>query len=100
VYLPQDELRRFGADPWHRAVTPEWIELVGFQVERTRALYRSADLGIALLPPSSARCIGAARVLYARILDRIEANGYDVFTKRAAVPTWEKAAVVTRTLWG
>jgi phytoene synthase len=100
VYLPQDELRRFDADPWCREVTSAWIALLRFQLERTRALYRSADLGIALLPPSSARCIGAARVLYARILDRIEANGYDVFTRRASVPTWEKAAVVTRALRG
>jgi phytoene synthase len=51
-----------------------------------------------LLPPSSARCIRAARVLYARILEVIEANGYDVFSRRARVPTWRKAALVAREL--
>jgi phytoene synthase len=98
VYLPQEDLRRFGADPWRREVTPAWVELMRFELVRVRALYRSADVGIELLPPKSASCIRAARMLYARIADRIEANGYDVFRRRARVPTWQKAGMVARTL--
>jgi phytoene synthase len=71
---------------------------MSYEIDRTRALYASAERGIALLPPSSARCIDAARVLYGRILDVIEANDYDVFSQRASVPTWKKAAVVGRML--
>ena len=98
VYVPQEDLRRFGADPWGRTVSPQWRELMRFEIERNRALYRHADDGIALLPPASARCVGTARTLYARILERIEANDYDVFSTRARVPTWRKAAVSTRIL--
>ena len=47
-----------------------------------------------MLPPASARCIRAARVLYSGILDRIEAAGYDVFADRARVPTWRKVLTV------
>jgi phytoene synthase len=98
VYLPQEDLRRFGADPALRRVTPAWVELMRFEIDRARELYRSADLGIALLPPSSARCVRSARVLYSRILERIEAAGYDVFSARARVPTWQKATTVGRVL--
>jgi phytoene synthase len=49
-----------------------------------------------MLPPASARCVGAARQLYAEILDRIEAADYDVFTHRATVPTHRKALVAAR----
>ena len=42
--------------------------------------------------------MGAARVLYARILDRIERAGYDVFTERVRVPTWRKALTTGRIL--
>ncbi len=98
VYVPQEDLRRFGADPWARTVTPEWRDLMRFEIERNRELYRVADEGIALLPKASARCVGAARTLYARILERIEAADHDVFTSRARVPTWRKAAVSTRVL--
>jgi len=96
VYLPQEDLRRFGTEPRHWHVTPEWRALMAFEIDRTRGYYASADLGVSMLPPRSARCIRAARRLYGEILDRIEANDYDVFTRRARVPGWRKAAVVAR----
>jgi phytoene synthase len=94
VYIPQEDLARFDADPRMRRVTPEWRALMAFEIRRTREYYESADLGIPLLPPASARCIRAARRLYSEILDRIERAGGDVFTKRARVPTARKALVV------
>jgi phytoene synthase len=100
VYVPQEDLHRFGADPARRVVDDAWRSLMAFEIERCRALYRSADRGIELLPPSSARCIRAARVLYSEILDRIEANGYDVFTSRARVPTARKVALAARASLG
>jgi 15-cis-phytoene synthase len=69
-----------------------------FEIERTRLLYDAADVGIRLLPPSSARCIRTARDLYSRILGQIEASEYDVFSSRARLPTWKKAAAVGRAL--
>ena len=98
VYLPQEDLRRYDADPSRRQVTPEWTALMRFEIGRCRRLYVSADIGIGMLPPQSARCVRAARVLYSRILDVIEEQGYDVFTQRARVPTWQKAALVARHL--
>jgi phytoene synthase len=100
TYIPQEDIRRFDAhDAFaQRRATPAFIELMRFEIDRTREHYRIADRGIELLPPSSARCIRAARVLYSRILDVIEANGHDVFSTRARVPTWQKAALVARSL--
>jgi phytoene synthase len=42
--------------------------------------------------------VATARVLYSRILDRIEAADYDVFRARARVPTWRKAGTAARIL--
>jgi phytoene synthase len=96
IYLPEADLERFGADPHRRAVDPPWREVMAFEIDRARALYRSADRGVGMLPPTSARCILAARTLYSEILDHIEASGYDVFSHRATVPTWRKAAIAGR----
>ena len=96
VYLPQDDLRLFDVDLERRQATPEWRAFLAYEIERNRALYSFADTGIAMLPPRSARCVGAARVLYARILSEIERNGYDVFSQRARVPTSRKAATAAR----
>jgi phytoene synthase len=79
-------------------VTPEWRELMAFEIARTRRYYESADLGIPMLPPTSARCIRGARRLYSGILLEIEHAGYDVFSRRVRVPTWKKLAVAFRML--
>ncbi|MEO7429291.1 MAG: phytoene/squalene synthase family protein [Acidimicrobiales bacterium] len=96
VYLPAEDLRRFGADPHRRVVDDPWRALMRFEIDRCRTLYRSADAGLALLPPTSARCILGARTLYSQILDRIEAADLDVFSTRATVPTWRKATTTAR----
>jgi phytoene synthase len=98
VYLPQDELRRFHADPWRREATPEWRALVAFEVRRARRYYDSADLGLALLPPTSARAIRAARRLASDVLDRVERAGGDTFSARARIPVRHQALVVGRSL--
>ena len=98
VYIPQEDVRRFGADLASRRCTPEFVALMKFEIGRCRELYDSADKGIAMLPARSARCIRAARVLYSRILERIEAQSYDVFSHRASVPTSQKALMVARLL--
>lgn len=100
VYLPQEDLRRFGVDPFDRRVTPGWRALMTFEAGRAEALYRSADVGIGMLPARSAACVRTARVLYARILDALAANDYDVFSRRARVPTARKVAVAARNLAG
>jgi 15-cis-phytoene synthase len=94
VYIPQEDLKRFDADPAARAATPAWRALMAFEIRRNRDYYASADSGMSMLPPSSARCIRAARRLYSEILDRIERADGDVFTERARVPTARKALVV------
>jgi len=96
VYIPQEDLRKFDADPWARRATPAWRDLMAFEIARTRRYYESADLGVPMLPPTSARCIRGARALYSGILDQIEAAGYDVFSSRVRVPAWKKLAVAYR----
>lgn len=98
VYVPQEDLRRFGADPWERRVTPPWRELMRFEIGRNRELYADADAGIPMLPASSARCVSTARELYARILALVEERDYDVFSGRARVASWKKATTSARVL--
>ena len=96
VYIPQQDLQRHDADPARRTVDPEWRSLMRFEIDRCRDLYRSAETGMALLPPASARCVGTALRLYSGILVRIEQLGYDVFSQRARVPTRAKALATAR----
>lgn len=88
VYLPQDELAAFGlseADLAAGVVTDAWRDFMRFQIARNRQLYAEAWPGIALLSADGRFAIAAAAALYQAILADIEANDYDVFTRRAGV---------------
>jgi len=89
LYLPSDDLRRFGCDESAiiaGVVDAPFVALMRYQIERVRAIYREAEPGIALLAPESRYTVRLALSLYRGILDRIEANGFDVFNRRAYVP--------------
>jgi 15-cis-phytoene synthase len=96
VYLPQDELDRFGVH--ELAVGPEWRELMAFQAARARA---HLDEGLRLLDSldrRSALCVATFAGLYRGQLDRMDANGFDVFGPSCGLSTREKLGVVARGL--
>lgn len=97
--LPLEDLDRFGADPWRQRSDAAWRELMAFEIERCRELYASADVGIAMLPPASARCARSVRRLHSGLLDAIERRDHDVFAERVRVSTWTKASVLGRLAW-
>lgn len=93
LYLPQDELDSFGlseSDIDEGQVTGRWREYMAFQIARVRSIYRDAWPGIRLLHPDGRFAIAAAATFYSQILDAIEANDYDVFSRRAYVGSFGK----------
>jgi phytoene synthase len=94
IYLPLADLDRFRVRPADLGAPTDRVrELIAFEVHRAREHYRRAAPGIALLSPASQPCIRTAYRLYGGILDEIVAAGYDVFTRRATVPTAKRLAV-------
>jgi phytoene synthase len=96
IYMPLDDLTRFGVSEemlLKRQLTPEIIEAIKYQIARVRDLQDKAEAGIQYLDPISRPCIRAASELYCGIVDEIEANGYDIFKKRATTSTWRRARV-------
>jgi len=102
IYLPRKDLAEFGVTPDElrtKVATPAVRRLIAFEVDRAREHYRRAAPGIPLLDRRSQPCIRTAYDLYGGILDEIVLAGYDVFTRRATVPTSKRLAVaVTRYL--
>lgn len=102
LYLPQDELAAFGlseADIEQGIVDDRWRAFMRFQIERTRQLYADALPGVMMLDKKGRLAIAAAAELYQAILDDIEANDYDVFTRRAHVSTRRKLALLPGIWW-
>jgi squalene synthase HpnC len=85
VYLPQDEMARFGVTQLHlleKTCDASWAALLKFQVDRTRALMLSgAALGRAL-PGRVGLEIRATIQGGLKVLEKIERADYDVFRRR------------------
>ena len=93
VYLPTEELARFGLSPEDilaRTYDQRFIELMKFQVARANRLYEESWPGIALLPADSRLGVASAALIYRGILDKIAANRYDSYTRRAHLTLREK----------
>jgi len=102
VYLPQDELQRFGVSEAQIAngvVDDRWVAMMRFQIDRCRALYAEAEQGIPLLPREAQYPVLLGGRLYARILHAIERNGYDVFRRRAHTTHAEKLRLAAATYY-
>jgi squalene synthase HpnC len=90
VYLPQDDMARFGVDEaaldgMARAVTPvtaNWQALLAFEVQRARAMMLDGAPLARALPGRIGWELRLVVLGGLRILERIEAVGYDVFRHR------------------
>jgi phytoene synthase len=96
VYLPQDELARFGVTELSH--TPEFVELMRFQASRARAHLAEGLRLLDTLDRRSALCVGTFAGLYRATLEEIEARGFDVFGPKARLSAPRKLAVVARGL--
>jgi len=100
LYLPMDDLERFGVqeeDLRDGRTTDRVRALLAFESRRARDHYLRAAQE---LPREDARRLVAARIMgaiYLNLLERIEMSGYDVFRAPLRVPRWRQAAIAAST---
>jgi squalene synthase HpnC len=101
IYLPQDEMQRFGVSEYEIAQSqsgPHWTKFMAFQVDRTRALLKRGEpLGRTL----KGRIGLEMRMIIAggnRILDKIERVQGDVFRHRPVLRPLDWPLMLARAL--
>jgi 15-cis-phytoene synthase len=102
LYLPRQEMAFYGIreeDIAEGRLSANWRQFMKFQIDRTRQLYQESWLGVKMLEREGQLAIGAASVFYSGILDEIEKNDYDVFTRRASLGTWGKVSRLLKLTW-
>jgi phytoene synthase len=94
VYLPAEDLRRFGCDELPDA------ELIRFEAARAREWFDRGMRLVDLLDSRSGSCVLAMTGIYRSILDRIEREPDEILHHRISLPAWEKAWLAARSLAG
>ncbi|MGW6457328.1 presqualene diphosphate synthase HpnD [Streptomyces sp. NPDC055078] len=104
VYLPADDLAKFGCSAgFHTASPPpgsDFTGLVHFEVRRARTLFAEGYRLLPMLDRRSGACVAAMAGIYRRLLDRIERDPEAVLRGRVSLPGREKAYVAVRGLSG
>jgi phytoene synthase len=104
VYLPEEDLATFG----HSAaeLTPARLNngfdastfrpVLELEARRARELYQSADELLPLIDEESRPALWVLVEIYRRLLQKIEASGFDVFRRRVRLSTFEKLSILSR----
>ncbi|MGV8900420.1 MAG: squalene synthase HpnC [Burkholderiaceae bacterium] len=102
IYLPQEDMERFGVTAAHLTdarVDANWCALMRFEVARARAMMLSgAPLALRL----QGRIGWELRLVIQgglRILERVEAAGFDVFRQRPKLGAIDWCHVIWRAIW-
>jgi 15-cis-phytoene synthase len=101
VYIPVDELEAAGTSAGVLAAVRSGAELTDAQrmvlagvARRARAYYQSAQRLLPLVDSDSRPALRVLVEIYSRLLTKIEAQRFDVFTERVQVPKWQKLAIL------
>lgn len=100
IYLPQDEMARFGysEDDLSRGVINDaFVNLMQFQADRARTYFRSGFKLPPYLSPRSRACPAVIGQVYSKLLEHIEASGFDVLRQRIALSKAVKLRVTAQT---
>lgn len=103
IYMPQDELARFGLyedDIRHHVRDKRFLDFMKFQIERNREIYRQALPGIKMLHWRGQLAVRISYVLYKAILNEIERANYDVYAGRVKTNYQQKVALSLKALAG
>ncbi len=105
VYLPVEDMERFGVNAAQLAgtrsssdLTPNLRELLAFEADRARSYYRAANDLLPLIDADARPALTTLVTIYRRLLERISANEFDVFSEKISVSTPEKLLILGRGL--
>jgi len=99
VYLPQDELRRFGIAEealFEGQIVPGWGDYIAYSVARARKYFATGYEVLRYIPRRPAACVQTMAGIYEELLKKIERDPALPLRARAALSKTEKLRVVVR----
>jgi 15-cis-phytoene synthase len=99
IYLPEEDLARFGitvGDLGAQANAGKLRPLLELEAERARECYRAGDELIPLVDEDSQPGLWVLLTIYRRLLERIAARQYDVFSEKVSLSSFEKLTVMAK----
>ena len=102
VYLPREDFARFSLDPHvltNGSAQETLRPVLEFEALRARGFYRAAEDLLPLIDEDSQPALWTLVEIYRRLLERIIARNYDVFSGKVRLSTMEKLSVLGKGFW-
>jgi phytoene synthase len=104
IYLPQDDLARFGVEPDElasaRRPNDRLHSLLTFEAQRAYGYYGALRQLVPLVAPIGRPVLLYIVGVYRSLLDEIVRRDYDVLSSRISLSPWRKVAIGLRALGG
>jgi len=103
VYLPEEDLERFGCPRSQLAAAPPAKaarELFRFEAQRARGFYQEGAALLPLVGRDSRAALWALARIYGGLLGKMEARDFDVTTSRVRLSAAEKTWILCRARFG
>jgi len=97
VYLPEEDLAKFGLSAADLLTTPDPARLrplLALEADRAREFYKSGDDLIPFVSEDSQPALWVLVTIYRRLLEKIAEKQYDVITAKVALSTSEKLRIL------
>jgi phytoene/squalene synthetase len=105
IYLPAEDLRRFGVGEGdlHDGIRAgrggdAYVKLIEFEVDRTARMFDDGDALLPMLAPA----VRGQVALYGKggrlVLDAVRAQGYDTLARRPSLGKWQKGQLILSAL--
>ena len=101
IYLPQDDMNRFGVGPHEldaERPSRRLRDLLAFEAARAYEYYDTARDLVPLVDPVGRPVLMTIMGTYRALLDEIARRDYNVLTARVSIPAWKKAAIAVKAL--
>jgi phytoene synthase len=102
VYLPREDFERFNIDAHaltNGSASITLRPLLEFEAQRAKEFYAAVEELLPLIDEDSQAALWTLVEIYSRLLNKIIARNYDVFSERVRLGTGEKVAVMAKGLW-
>jgi phytoene synthase len=99
VYLPREDFARFSIDTGalsNGSAPTSLLPVLKLEAERARYYYRSAKQLLPLINEDSRGALWTLVEIYRRLLEKIAARNYDVFSQRVSLSPLEKLTVMAK----
>ena len=98
IYMPQLELQQFNINlneyKLTKKIDNKFISFIDFQINKNKDIYKFSQIGIDNLHINDKKSINLSKILYSKILDKIQDNEYKLFSDKIKVSFLEKLWLV------